>query len=68
MFFNAPEIKWCLLMSKILKAKYNVKELVNFVFMLTVIFMLANIFKKIVLFCKVVTVLLVLQDNNAQQF
>ena len=25
-------------------------------------------FLKIVLFCKVVTVLLVLQDNNAQQF
>ena len=43
------------------------KELVNFIFVLPVIFMLPNIVKKL-FFCKVVTVLLVWQDNNAQQF
>ena len=51
-FLNAPEIEWCLLLSKILKAKYNVKELVNFIFMLRVIFILPNLFKKLFFFAK----------------
>ena len=34
MFLNAPKIEWCLILPKILKAKYNVKEVVNFIFML----------------------------------
>ena len=66
-FLNAPEIGWCLLLSKILKAKYNVKELVNFIFMLRVIFILPNLFKKLFCFEKLWS-LLVLQFNYAQQF
>ena len=43
---NAPEMEWCLILSKLLKAQYSVKVLVNFTFMLLVIFMLPNLFKK----------------------
>ena len=57
------------MLSKIVEAKYSVKELVSFIFMLPVIFMLPNLFKKLSCFsCKIVTVLFVLQDNNAHQF
>ena len=54
---------------KIVEAKYSIKELVNFIFMLPVIFMLPSLFKKISCFShKIVTVFFVLQDNNAHQF
>ena len=43
---NAPKIEWCLRVSKILKVKYRVKELVNF------IFMSPNLFKKLFCFTK----------------
>ena len=37
---------------EILKAKYSVEELVNFIFMLPVNFMLPNLFNKLLCFAK----------------
>ena len=51
-FWIHPKWRWCLILSKIIKAKYSVKELVNFIFMLPVIFMLPNVFKNLFCFAK----------------
>ena len=60
-FLNVLNMEWCLILSKILKAKYSVKEL-------SILSLFYQCFEKIVFFYKVVTILLVLQYNNPQQF